>query len=686
MPNRRTRTGEPAGADARSTGLDQLRQGINPFAAQVAAVGTADLTLETGVAEFTADQFAELLDIIGTYRAGRPDTRVFPVLGGRGTGKTHLLYALRRELRRRALHCGEETMVVVVDRLSAGTDPIDYLLWQIVNFLLAQKADGARVLGVIAARVSARLLAEALRRLPPHERLELIPPAGSWDRLRLRLGSAARVSARLDGIERVIQTCDPQTPSLDELKQTCRAAGLPAAAAVEVIERHLERTESRDVLGWFRKRLCAGLARFALLADREPFEELHAGDYEEAPVNIRNAGNLSRRLLETWIELLTALNLPVVVIFDQLEDYLRAADREQEKVNWRFFTGATALFINELKHVCILIFAEASFWTDLINSAEAFAAERLRQPFALPGRPAKAFIEMPDRVAPEILTRLIQVRVRWTFPQLALTGLSPTFPFVKSDLQALKDETSIRACLRRLAKRYDEIVYSNARPEPRLRQRLSELWAARVAGAERELGTDMAFRVAFIPEVQNALHGWFECLEQEKLNGSGPWNKVEFLADPERQPYGNLSVIRTDGPHAPGVGVAAWLGRRSAQPFDLRQRVGFFSARPCPIRTLVMLRADGESALVGESKAVYEKAIKSGRDVRIHKYEPRHLHSVMAFTPWLQAARAEVEMARESDAEADEVFREFLASLSAELLGWIDSWREPRAASERALL
>src|SRR5262245_51581297 len=254
MPTPPIQTGKvPIESDLRSAALERLRLGSNPFATQVAAVGTADESVQASVPEFTANQFAELIDIIGTYREGRPATRVYPLLGDRGSGKTHLLYVLRSELRRQALESGEETLLVVVDRLSTGMDPIDYLVWQIVNHLLAQKGDGERLLRVIAGRVTARLLAESLRNLGPHHRVELIPPEGVWDRLRLRMGSASRIQGRLDAIEGIIQTCDSRNPAPDELRQACQVAGLPRSAAVDVIEQHLERAESKDVFGWFRK-------------------------------------------------------------------------------------------------------------------------------------------------------------------------------------------------------------------------------------------------------------------------------------------------------------------------------------------------------------------------------------------------------------------------------------------------
>jgi len=235
-----------------------------------------------------------------------------------------------------------------------------------------------------------------------------------------------------------------------------------------------------------------------------------------------------------------------------------------------------------------------------------------------------------------------------------------------------------------LSKRYDEIVYSADPPKSDLQDTLLELWKECIAAAEKTYGPDMTFRVAFIPEVQNALQGWLECLDQHGLTGSGPWHKVEFLTDPKKQPYGNLCLIRTEGPHAPGLGIAAWLGTKKAHSFDLRQRIGFFDENPCPIRTLIMLRADGDNALKGDAKTLFDKAIKAKRDVRIHKYEPKNLHSLMAFNAWHQTAIAEVETAKETTPDAEKIFRNFLANLGKELLGWVDAWRQPASASKGA--
>src|SRR5688500_2404423 len=98
MPTPTGHTDRPSATEPRAAALALLRSGRNPFANQVAAVGTADESLLAGLPDFANSQLAQLLKIVGLYRDGRPATHVYPVVGDRGSGKTHLLYSLRDEL------------------------------------------------------------------------------------------------------------------------------------------------------------------------------------------------------------------------------------------------------------------------------------------------------------------------------------------------------------------------------------------------------------------------------------------------------------------------------------------------------------------------------------------------------------------------------------------------------------
>lgn len=664
---------DPPRSPAETAALAKLRAGVNPFGNQVAAVGTAEDSILAGVPAFAHEQLSALLEIIGNYRSGPTTTQVYPLLGDRGTGKTHLLYTLRDEIRRQAADKGEETLLVVVERLSTGMDAIDYLLWSIVNFLLAQKGEGGRMLSVITGRLTGRLLAESLRLLAPHQRAELIPAAGFWK----KLTTGADAKGKLAAIDELIQRADSKNPTPEALRDACAQARVKPETALELIEQHLDRTESKDVLGWFRKQLYGKLARVALLQDRTGFEELHAGDFEDAAANVKNAGNLSRRLLDTWLELLTALNIPVIVVFDQLEDYLRHHKPEQEKINRQFFTSSASLFVNELRSVCVLVFSEDGLWTQLMNDTEAFTRERLTQPIALKGREAKPYLQMPDRLTADVVQQIVRKRLLKQFPDLDLTGLPASFPFREKDIEKTAKETSIRLGLRELAKRYNEIVFAKEVVQPKIdwKQRLADLWNEKIELASRE---ELSFKGSFIPEVQNALDGWLQALFTNGLTGAAPWFGVEIVSDPTKGQYGYLNVIRTEGPDAPGIGIAAWFGQNRGQPVDLKQRIEFFQMNPCPIKTLVMLREDAKLALQGATtKAVYQQAVKAKRDVRFFEFAPRHIHCLLAFSPWHQVATSEVEMARETDPKADSDYKKFLGELSKELLGWINGWRNP---------
>jgi len=668
--------GPPAGP--RDAALARLREGTNPFTFSVVTAGSEDQCAAVDVPALLESHLADLRAIVARYRDGHPPAQVYPVVGDPGTGKSHLLTRYVTELNRDAEEAGAESVVLFAGHVPPNLNGVDYLYRLLVDHLLAARGPGLRTLTAVAGRLAARLVGESVRQLAPHQQVELIPPAGLWERLRLRVGSSGPVQARLDAVAGVATRCDAPRPRPADVIDALTDAGVSPADAFRVVAEAVDRAESKDVRGWVRRELYTRLVRLALAADRQPLEELLLGEVPHPPTAAGAAADGPHRtqdrwLLTAWLELLDELAIPVLLVFDQLEEEVRRVTEDVATEAARAFIQVLASIVNGVPDVCILLFTEESLWDGILRRADRFAHERLTQQFSFPGRASQRVIRMPHRIDPTLIGRLIRQRVRTAAPDLDLTGLPETFPFDPDRLRDLERETTVRACVRRLARWYDQIVF-HVVDEVALRTTLTGLWRAAVAGVAREIGDQGVYTAAKIPEVQTAIDGWLRLLHQEGLTGAGPWARVDLEHDEEKRQYGYLNVIRTDGPDAPGVGVAAWLAEGAHRANDLRHRLAFFQANPCPVRTLVLLRRDGGDALAGAAGQAHKDAVGAGRDVRIVRFEPRHVHALFAVDRWRQSAGPEVD-AQGPGGRA--VFRQVLEEVAAEFLRWIDEWRAP---------
>ena len=268
---------------------------------------------------------------------------------------------------------------------------------------------------------------------------------------------------------------------------------------------------------------------------------------------------------------------------------------------------------------------------------------------------------MPDRISQSYLVQLIQRRVIPALGQFDPTGLAEIFPFTEDQLRQLENqETTIRGCVRRLGRWFDDAVHPPEgnlgtvpvglpppQPEPpavseTLANQLRARWETEMVGAKKIVQNEDQYNSALIPVIQTALDRLLTYLRDQ---GIRKWAKVDLVEDASKGPFGYLNVIRFDSPDAPGVGIAAWLAERKWRPIDLQRRVEFLDAVPCPIRTLVLFRRDGTAALAGATNDIYEKAVGAGRDIRIHQYTDQEMESLVAFPRWLQAIKPDVEAA-----------------------------------------
>ena len=603
--------------------MAQLRQASNPFTFSVATAGTEERCQDFDVRDLFDSQRADLKAIVDQYRKPGQPSQVFPILGAPGAGKTHLLHTFQAELNREAAETGRECLLVVADHFSPGLDAIDFFCWQVVNHLLAHRGAGSRMLRVLSDRLTARLLGEALRRLSPPAQVRLIPPNGWWEGICLRWDNSRAAERRLVAVRGLLACCDNQTPS--ELRRACQQAGIPLQRALEAIQTHLEQTESKDVAGILRQNLYFRLAQLTLLNEREPLEDFLTEEYREGPQHVVGAGQLPRRLLSAFLELFRELEVPAVLVFDQLEDFLVGSTPDRVRELRETFSRSLAALVNNVPGLCLLVFAEQGLWNEtILGHIDQYARQRLSQPFSLPGRPARDAILMPDQIDRAFLEALIERRVRSALGDFDSTGLSRIFPFQEEHLQQLKKETTVRSCLRKLAEWFDQAVHPQPSVGPtsstqvgeidqKLLDRLRARWQTALVAARTTLKNEDQYSTALIPEIQSALNRWLTYLLDLAITGSGSWSRVELLDESATLGlFGYLNVIRLETADLPGIGIAAWMGERKWRLIDLQRRLEFFNRKPCPIRTLVLFRHDGEEALNGATRETYEQARKRG--------------------------------------------------------------------------
>lgn len=98
---------------------------------------------------------------------------------------------------------------------------------------------------------------------------------------------------------------------------------------------------------------------------------------------------------------------------------------------------------------------------------------------------------------------------------------------------------------------------------------------------------------------------------------------------------------------------------------DLQRRLEFFDDNPCPVRTLVVLCQDGPEGVKATSKVHHDRAVKLGWDVRVVRFEPKHVHALFALDKWRQAIAPDLD---QYGYEAAEVYRDVLRKVADQLL------------------
>src|SRR6266571_131249 len=166
--------------------LEVLRRAGNPFRNYFARNPDDEVCARYHVPELFARERDQLLGVVDLYRYDPTmHSEVVPVLGNKGSGKTHLLHSIKHGPE------GAWQLLVTPGTYQKDADFLEYLLFQVIDTLLGGgKQKGSRPLESVGEELTRRLVSSALTSLSPTERLDLFPAPGlgRWTR-RFGLGS-----------------------------------------------------------------------------------------------------------------------------------------------------------------------------------------------------------------------------------------------------------------------------------------------------------------------------------------------------------------------------------------------------------------------------------------------------------------------------------------------------------------
>ena len=358
----------------------------------------------------------------------------------------------------------------------------------------------------------------------------------------------------------------------------------------------------------------------------DELKEFLTGGFDKVPDHVAGAGDLTKRLLRVLLEIFATFHIPVVVAFDQLEDFLRAGTADQEKeLQLNFCRGLIAL-TNAVPNLCVLLFAERGLYNEVITGLDQFLVDRIHKPE----------IKLPDRFTLDTVTSLIRARIQPTLGDLKeKEGLPAAFPFHENDFKGVLSERSVRGCLQQLSKLYTNFVSGQGPSPAQIHQYLDTCWGHH---RDRALVEIDGISAAAIPDLADAFKFYLDFWAEEHLTEPIPWAKNEVIHR-GHQLFGHLNVLRP-GPRSAGLGIGFWLAELRGRPADLSAKLAFFDIKPAVIRRLIVLRRDGTAALGGKAGDVFNKAEKEGRDVSVEELTDDDLAIILRFPEWLKAADA----------------------------------------------
>jgi hypothetical protein len=664
--------------------IEALRRAGNPFRDYFARNPDDEVCARYHVPELFAREREQLLGVVDLYRyAPATHSEVVPILGNKGSGKTHLLHSIK--------HGPEGTwqLLVTPGTYQKEVDFLEYLLFQFIDTLLGGgRQKDARPLEFVGEQLVRGLLGKALTALAPAERLDLFPAPGlaGWAR-RFGLGGSQAQERTQWLIDRLARPCTLPFQA-GGVRRACEEASLDSGKACELVVAHIDQTEAHNTAGLMRRQILTGFARGVLLGDEADLASFLTYGFAELDFQVRpSRQDLVLALFKVMMEVLRGLRIPVVVAFDQLEDLLLSRRTDDvHRIAEAFFAGVVQA-MHHLDGISFLIFAERGLWNRFVPSLDGYIQDRLNNPIHLTehGTIKTLRLEAP---APELVRAIVEARLRPALEQFPdFADLPLIFPFTPEQIERVaRTEPTLRDMLQQFRHQFDHVVFGGnderraSATEPYLEagapvNRLpvaevfapplatptelppeiksvivvktsttsgateseklsgastSDQWDQELRSARRKLEPEGALTGA-TRELQAGLGTFLQICHEHGVK-VGPWRLCHVVPEwtfGEHPTYGVLSIahwVCKDG-QPWKVGVGLFLGRGPAKPKDLSTKLSVLETEPAMVDHLILLRPEDDLAMTGKSKTLWQDAEKRGRHARL---EPASLDAFAA--------------------------------------------------------
>ena len=682
--------------------LEVLRRSGNPFRNYFARNPDDEVCARYHVPELFATERDQILGVVDLYRYD-PNTHseVVPVLGNKGSGKTHLLHTIK--------HGGEGAWQVLVTpgTYQKDTDFLEYLLFQLIDTVLGGgKQKGTRPLEFVGEELVRRLFLEALTAAPADQRLGLFPAPGlgRWTR-KLGLGAAQAQERTQYLLDQLGQNAN--TAMVGALRRACSEVSLDPNRACTFVCEHIERSADHNTAGLMRRHIHQGFVRSVLLGEDTELANFLTFGFAELEFRVRpSRQDLVLALSKGLMEVFLSLKIPVVVAFDQLEDLLLARRTDDgHRVAEAFFAGIVQT-MHQIDGLCFLIFAERGLWNRFVPSLDGYIQDRLNNPVHVPrhGTIKALRLEAPP---PGLVRRVVEARLRPALEELPdFTELSAIHPFNDEQVERIaRTEPTLRDMLQQYRHLFDHLVFGTSpqaavereistaprietmpepeappavksvvivetmatskpvanvqpaepaktpapvsTPKPRPRSGGAsigrESWDQEMAAATAKIESEGALTGA-TRELQAGLGAFLLACHEHGVK-VGPWRLRHVVPEwtfGDHPTYGAISighwVCKEGEPWKVGVGL--FLGRGVAKPKDLAIKLSAFEAQPPVIDHLILLRPEDDLVLSGKSKTLWQDSEKKSHHARMEAV-PLSAFAVLYGFPRWQSAFAE---------------------------------------------